>query len=418
MRRSTIVVTFVAFIFLSFFPKSSYAIPSFARKYSVKCSTCHLIPPVLNKTGYMFKRLGYRMPGEAANIADLDKGVPFTIPSQLALVNQGSFTVDGKHEGDNSTTTSSFNLDKVGLFTGGAIPAQFSYFVEFNLSEGGETGLEVANFGYTGGTSERSFFVKAGTFHAQEGDGVRAAASYSVFPEHPPILTHTDPLNFTLDINPVGVELGYTFAPASSHQIVGLSAKVENGVAADGTEILVNSPRNSKDVWLDVDWWFAPEGGVTVMTYQGHKDQLQNEGTPDEFTFTSAVRRYGVFANYLAFGSLDLQAGYMRGVDDWQDVADGPLSHYTADNYRGEADYYPQSVDGLVLFARYDRINERIADGPTAHTNDWGAGVEKTLTEMGNVILRASYRHRNLMDPLAGPVARHNVFKTDLRVMW
>ena len=34
----------------------------FARKYNVKCYTCHTIPPALNKTGYMFKRLGYRLP--------------------------------------------------------------------------------------------------------------------------------------------------------------------------------------------------------------------------------------------------------------------------------------------------------------------------------------------------------------------
>ena len=28
----------------------------------VKCYACHIMPPALNKNGYMFKRLGYRMP--------------------------------------------------------------------------------------------------------------------------------------------------------------------------------------------------------------------------------------------------------------------------------------------------------------------------------------------------------------------
>ena len=43
-------------------PQPAQAIPAFARKFGVKCYTCHTIPPALNKTGYMFKRLGYRLP--------------------------------------------------------------------------------------------------------------------------------------------------------------------------------------------------------------------------------------------------------------------------------------------------------------------------------------------------------------------
>ena len=43
-------------------PQPGHAIPAFARKYGVKCYTCHTVPPALNKNGYMFKRLGYRMP--------------------------------------------------------------------------------------------------------------------------------------------------------------------------------------------------------------------------------------------------------------------------------------------------------------------------------------------------------------------
>ncbi len=51
-----------AFALLFLIPTPGHAIPAFARKYGVKCYTCHTIPPVLNQNGYMFKRLGYRMP--------------------------------------------------------------------------------------------------------------------------------------------------------------------------------------------------------------------------------------------------------------------------------------------------------------------------------------------------------------------
>src|SRR6202142_1709860 len=82
-----------AFALIVLSPQPSRAIPAFARKYGVKCYTCHLIPPVLNKTGYMFKRLGYRMPPDemdgtkpAPKITELDQDIKFNLTNALALV--------------------------------------------------------------------------------------------------------------------------------------------------------------------------------------------------------------------------------------------------------------------------------------------------------------------------------------------
>lgn len=41
-----------------------HAEPSWSRKYNAKCTLCHTTYPRLNRTGYEFKRLGYRMPNE------------------------------------------------------------------------------------------------------------------------------------------------------------------------------------------------------------------------------------------------------------------------------------------------------------------------------------------------------------------
>src|SRR5437763_4330404 len=40
------------------------AMPLFARKYGVPCSTCHSTIPRLNETGYKFRAAGFRMPEE------------------------------------------------------------------------------------------------------------------------------------------------------------------------------------------------------------------------------------------------------------------------------------------------------------------------------------------------------------------
>src|SRR5664279_4007383 len=82
-------------------PQPGNAIPAFARKYGVKCYTCHTIPPALNKNGYMFKRLGYRMPPDemdgtkpAPKITDLDKDIKFSLTNSFAVLFQASVTDD------------------------------------------------------------------------------------------------------------------------------------------------------------------------------------------------------------------------------------------------------------------------------------------------------------------------------------
>jgi mono/diheme cytochrome c family protein len=40
------------------------AIPAWSRKYNADCTLCHSAWPRLNRTGYLFRRLGYRMPQE------------------------------------------------------------------------------------------------------------------------------------------------------------------------------------------------------------------------------------------------------------------------------------------------------------------------------------------------------------------
>ncbi len=404
-------------------PHPAQAIPAFARKYNVKCYNCHTIPPVLNKTGYMFKRLGYRMPPDnmdgsapAPKISELDPEIPFRVTDSLALVTRGSFTVE-KNTANSPPSTSSFNLDEAALFLGGSLPqSNFSYFVQYELFQGGSNFLEQANASYTGGRANSSFFFKAGEMHLQEGEGTRSAMLLSLFADPSPILTNADPLNFTLDQHPVGVNAGSTWASPYFKQIFAVSAKVTNGLNADGSEILFNSTKNSKDVWFDADYWFGPDGGVTFMTHYGTKDQVQNQGTPDEFTYRPVVQRYGVFGNYLFFDKLDVLGGYLHSRDDWQALATAPKVDYTANGFRAELDYYLQT--GFALMARYDRMNQTISGQPTVHTEAWGVGAERALTQRGNVVLRATYNHERDSDPVAGGSTVDKLFRIDLRLMW
>ncbi|MGA8043167.1 MAG: hypothetical protein WCA37_10220 [Terracidiphilus sp.] len=429
---------------LLFLPQQGNAIPAFARKYGVKCYACHTVPPVLNQNGYMFKRLGYRMPPDemdgtkpAPKVSELDKDIKFSLTNSLALLLQGSFTNDktvadagntvsaspvtacsgGNNGGQQSASCSSFNLDEAALFLAGAVPQTgFSYFGHYELYQGGENNLEQGFGVWTGGRANSNFFVKAGEIHMQEGEGTRAAMFYNLFSDPAYTLTNVDPESFSLDQHPVGVDVGYTWASNYFKHIFAVSAKVTNGLNADGSEILDSSTKNSKDFWLDADYWFAPESGVTFMMYRGTKDQIQNSGAPNEFTFRPTIWRYGAFGNYMLFQKLDLLGGYIHSKDDWEWNQGDPLTDYTQDSYRGEADYYLK--DGTALMARFDRATGTIHPQATMHTRAWGVGGEHALTDMGNVIARASYNQEHDGDPLALTGTTDKKFMLDVRIMW
>src|ERR1017187_5314893 len=104
LRATSPIVALLGILFS--LPTPSWAIPAFARKFNVKCYACHTIPPALNKNGYMFKRLGYRMPPDemdgtkaAPKISELDRDIKFNLTHTVAVIAQTSFTVD-KQKGD------------------------------------------------------------------------------------------------------------------------------------------------------------------------------------------------------------------------------------------------------------------------------------------------------------------------------
>jgi hypothetical protein len=422
-------------------PEPGRAIPAFARKFGVRCYTCHTIPPALNKNGYMFKRLGYRMPPDdmdgskpAPKIDSLDKNIPFSLTNSFALIMQGSLTND-KTVADAGNTTSaspstscssdtqqssscsSFNLDEAALFVAGTVPESgFSYFGHYELYQDGTSGLEQGFGVYTAGRANSSFFVKGGEIHMQEGEGTRAAMFYNLFSDPAYTLVNVDPLNFSLDQHPVGVDAGYTWASNYFQRIFAISAKVTNGLNADGSEILGGSTKNSKDVWADADYWFGPDGGVTLMMYRGSKDQIQNSGASNQFTFRPTIWRQGAFGNYLFFDKLDLLGGYIHSQDDWEWVQGGPNNHYLANTYRGEIDYYLKT--GTALMARIDRGTARITPQPDVHDRAWGIGAEHALTQRGNIVARAAYTQEHDADPFALTGTTDKLFRLDFRFMW
>jgi hypothetical protein len=152
------------------------------------------------------------------------------------------------------------------------------------------------------------------------------------------------------------------------------------------------------------------------MMYRGAKDQIQNAGASNQFTYRPTIWRTGVFGNYLFFDKLDLLGGYIFSHDDWEWTQGAKMQGYTANTYRGEADYYIKT--GTVIMARYDHGNETIAPQATMPSQAWGIGGEHALTSLGNVVVRATYNQEHDGDPVALAGTTDKLFRFDIRYMW
>jgi hypothetical protein len=393
-------------------PQRLSAIPQFARRYNLKCYACHTIPPVLNEQGYMFKRLGFHLPPSlmkgqpAPTISEMVRSEkPWSLTSNVAfaVTDFGYQASRTTQEGASPASQSGFQVNAWNSFFSGWVPdTNFFYLAELDIVTNGTTNpaLPQAYFGYVGGNARSSWYVEGGRMLRQTAEGSRAALVFSLIPAPALLFETTSPTNFLLDQSPVGVSAGYTWASDSYRNVLAATARVTNGVNADGTEVTSLSTKQSKDVWADVDWWYAPESAITFVDYYGTKDQTQNAGQPNEFTYRAGIRRQGIFANYMLAYKVDFLGGYLRSHDDWQDPNGGTNGSFKANDFFGEVDVYP--LQGLGISARYDRLNQSVADGPgETHIYDWTAAVNKALTPSGNVVGRLAYSHMSGRDPLA-----------------
>jgi hypothetical protein len=135
---------------------SAWAVPAFARRYGVTCSTCHSAWPVLNATGLAFKLSGYRrlngfdMKPTTQDI-ELAMGA-LTIPSIPPVAVTASTGLDWQKilrrasDGTRASQTgSSIDLDNATLFVATPLGEHLSAFFEFPMFETHAPGHDFPN---------------------------------------------------------------------------------------------------------------------------------------------------------------------------------------------------------------------------------------------------------------------------------
>lgn len=127
--------------------ETAFAIPAFARKYNLSCSTCHAPAPRLNAFGEEFAGNGFVMKDNEPKRAALDTGdelllLQRELPLAVRLDAYARFIPDAKgDELENDLQTPYL----IKLLSGGRIAKSVSYYFYFFFSERGEVaGMEDA----------------------------------------------------------------------------------------------------------------------------------------------------------------------------------------------------------------------------------------------------------------------------------
>jgi hypothetical protein len=294
-----------------------FAMPMFARKLGVPCSTCHTSPPRLNETGYQFRAAGYRMPSE---IGKRDEKEQFNFFDYNGARLQARYDAASAKIGPDATQKNKFSLYAAELY---AFTGAWGKYLSSNLKatifpekpSDTEDHLRVeGNVKVTVGGEKRFFEIRAGAPYPIEGFGASDAA-----------ITNTRPY---LQDNAANFNQTTFFAPWKVNQAGATFGYYQGRTAIQaimrGGKDLFTSSSDFKhkgvDLQLLVNRILNFNGGaVTLYYYHGNMNIpiINPDGTlqADRF-FQNNFHRVAFYASYPVARRLTLLGGVQRGRDD------------------------------------------------------------------------------------------------------
>lgn len=157
------------------------AMPNFARKLGVPCSTCHTTIPRLNETGYKYRAAGFRMPEEIGKTDEkkFDLGDFFTARIQGRYDSQATNQPNGAPVANviggvagARTTTSAFSFMEFTAYPlTGSFGKYFSSLAELSFSPEDFMEVENAYVRFNYGNADKFLSIRGGVFHPWEGFG-------------------------------------------------------------------------------------------------------------------------------------------------------------------------------------------------------------------------------------------------------
>jgi len=223
---------FIIPMMAEFLPQPAEAIPAFARRHKLSCTTCHVGFPMLNGFGEAFAGNGYQLPGE-----DLKDQMVDTGDDELSLLNRVplAIRVDTFFRFRNDTNTSNDMQApfSVKILSSAPIKKNISYYFYFFTDERGDiTGIEDAFIYFNNGYEGVDLDLRVGQFQAS--DILFGREQRLTFQDYTYYVTAISDSGFKLTYDRI-VEASYNFDLTDSLSM-GIVAAVANGNGIDGAD--------------------------------------------------------------------------------------------------------------------------------------------------------------------------------------
>lgn len=315
--KSYFVKTILIIFLFTFMVEEVKAIPEFARKYKISCSTCHYAVPKRNAFGEAFRINGYVMPrgdeqfikrervalgAEAWKEVWPDAIYPGWLPASFPL----SAYIHQRFVYAPPEGGTKFDFDmphELELFLGGTFGETYSYFAEWVMFEKGENapGLKRAFFQINDIIGpENAFNIRVGRLEPGITEGY--VDNNRITLEHAMTLDY----KATGKWRPRDQQSGIEFRGILNHRF-----QYALGVV-NGEKVTINDATNEKDIYGRVGYKI---GGLALDGYQPEgMDALQQTDNWSDNSFT--VGAYAYKGNYLADVDNDINNVFTRyGVD-------------------------------------------------------------------------------------------------------
>ncbi|MGM0376486.1 MAG: hypothetical protein ACQEQ0_06910 [Bacteroidota bacterium] len=341
MQKRHFIIIFLLTMLLSLVPEYTQAIPSFARKYRLSCTTCHSpSTPKLKEYGDSFAGNGFRLEDEDAP--------RFYVPAgddKLSLIRDFPLAarLDGflTHNVNNSERTDFQSPYLIKLLSGGELSERISYYFYFYMSERGEVaGVEDAFLMYNN-LFGIDFDVYLGQF--QVSDPLFKRELRLTLEDYRPYITQigTSGINLAYDkgiMLTLGLETGTT--------IVG---QIVNGNGIPEAENHVFDDDKYKNVLARVSQGLGESLSIGAFGYFGKEALANSVGTE----ITNEVSFYGpdiTFAPSLMF-EMNLQYVMREDSEVFRDMGSiSPMEDVQTNGAIAEIIYSPRGDQSDFYF--------------------------------------------------------------------
>ncbi len=380
--RSRVLVTslfLAALAALATASRPADALPLFARKYGVPCTTCHIAAPRLNVFGMHFKQNGYRMPGadgESPWDSTAKELIPLSVVTNVAYHYTSTNTTlpDGSKERTNFGT---FEQEQVEFHSAGTMAKKVSFHVDNNFQGAGGPLL--------GGMAFAQFddVMKDGALNVKVG----------IYDADIPYLADSRKTTLTEYLSPVTLDgQGVELNGEKNNWIYALGL-INSGREPDS--VLAAKPDNKTFNQLENTYlWVTREFANTWVTARVYLDR-QN---PRKLNATSSQHVQSELSAYFDRGRFVVIPGFT--YETFGDMPDGlPDKQETG---LLEALFLLDKDSRWVLTARYEHQYVPKSNGSTA-VADVSQGVLNLAYYVNpNVRLGVDWAH--LSDNVGGPV--------------